>query len=124
MIKKELEPVQCRCGGEVEIFHIAPDEGCKGSYCVRCSECLIQTPFFKDKEKAIMVWNRAMGTTEKSSAVERTAKVIEHDASITDTDGYKYHRSEYLCSACKKKVISGDDYCSHCGVKLDWGGHE
>lgn len=25
---------------------------------------------------------------------ERTAKVIEHDASVTDTDGYKYHRSE------------------------------
>ena len=53
-------------------------------------------------------------------AEERTAKVVEHDASITDTDGYKYHRSEYLCGACKKKVIDGDMYCSHCGCRLDW----
>lgn len=51
---------------------------------------------------------------------ERTAKVIEHDASITDTDGYKYQRSEYLCGNCKKKVLGGDEYCSHCGTKLDW----
>lgn len=51
---------------------------------------------------------------------ERTAKVIEHDASITDTDGYKYMRTEYLCSACKKKVLGGDDYCSHCGARLEW----
>lgn len=51
---------------------------------------------------------------------ERTAKVIEHDASVTDTDGYKYHRSEYLCGICKKRVLGGDDYCSHCGAKLEW----
>jgi len=51
---------------------------------------------------------------------ERTAKVVEHDASVTDTDGYIYHRSEYLCGACKKKVIGGDEYCSHCGCRLDW----
>ena len=56
-----------------------------------------------------------------SAKPERTAKVIEHDASITDTDGYKYHRSEYLCGACKKKVLGGDEYCSHCGCRLDWG---
>ena len=55
-----------------------------------------------------------------SAEPERTAKAIEHDASVTDTDGYKYHRSEYLCGACKKKVLGGDDYCSHCGAKLDW----
>ena len=55
-----------------------------------------------------------------SAEPERTAKVIEHDASVTDTDGYKYHRSEYLCGACKKKVIGGDEYCSHCGCRLDW----
>lgn len=53
-----------------------------------------------------------------------TVKVIEHDASITVTDGYKYHRSEYLCGACKKKVLGGDEYCSHCGTKLDWSGNE
>ena len=51
---------------------------------------------------------------------EHTAKVIEHDASITDTDGYKYYRTECLCGNCKKKVLSEDDYCSHCGARLDW----
>ena len=51
---------------------------------------------------------------------ERTARVVEHDASVTDTDGYKYHRSEYLCGACKKKVLGGDEYCSHCGARLEW----
>ena len=55
-----------------------------------------------------------------SAESERIAKMIEHDASVTDTDGYIYHRSEYLCGACKKKVLGGDEYCSHCGVKLDW----
>ena len=54
---------------------------------------------------------------------ERTAKVIEHDASITDTDGYKYLRTEYICGNCKKKVIGGDEYCSHCGARLEWN-HE
>jgi len=58
-----------------------------------------------------------------SAESERIAKVIEHDASVTDTDGYKYHRSEYLCGACKKRVIGGDEYCSHCGARLKWN-HE
>ena len=53
----------------------------------------------------------------------KIAKVIEHDASITDTDGYKYLRSEYICGNCKKKVICGDEYCSHCGARLEWN-HE
>ena len=51
---------------------------------------------------------------------QRTAKVIEHDASVTDTDGYKYHRTEYLCGDCKKRVLGGNDYCSHCGARLEW----
>ena len=115
-MSEELKPVKCGCGGEAEVFHVAP-EGYAGSYCVRCVKCLTQSPFFTgNKEKAIETWNRAMG--------ERTAKVIEHDASITDTDGYKYQRSEYLCGACKKKVIGGDEYCSHCGVRLEWSDDE
>ena len=57
---------------------------------------------------------------KKRLSKERTAKVVEHDASITDTDGYKYKRTEYLCTACKKRVIGGDNYCSHCGARLEW----
>ena len=65
-INDKLEPVRCGCGGEAEIFHIAP-EGYAGSYCVRCVECLTQTPFFTgNKEKAIETWNRAMGADVNS----------------------------------------------------------
>ena len=65
----ELKPVCCGCGGEAEIFHIAPD-GYAGSYCVRCVECLTQTPFFTgNKEKAIEVWNRAMSGNVQYVAV-------------------------------------------------------
>lgn len=76
---------------------------------------------YKEPKDENHVWMKVLQTlAEMKGAV----KVIEHDASVTDTDGYKYHRSEYLCSACKKKVLGGDDYCSHCGAKLDWSGNE
>lgn len=115
----KLTPVCCGCGGEATVkkhtfYRALP------LYSVKCDKCGIQVPSRNTEAEAIAAWNRAMGSTEKSSTVERTAKAIEHDASVTDTDGYKYHRSEYLCGECKKKILSGDDYCSHCGAKLDW----
>lgn len=69
---------------------------------------------------AVAEMDRYLPYIPDAEAEERTAKVIEHDASIIDDRGYKYQRSEYLCGACKKKVIGGDDYCSHCGCRLDW----
>ena len=112
----ELKPVRCGCGGEA-IIGLKEWEDRKGNYhensFVYCDNCSISTGGYLTEAEAITAWNRAMG--------ERTAKAIEHDASITDTDGYKYHRSEYLCGACKKKVIGGDEYCSHCGSRLIWG---
>ena len=53
---------------------------------------------------------------------ERIAKVIPDDVIIT-VNGYKYHYEEYFCNTCKKKVLSGDSYCSHCGAKLDWSNY-
>lgn len=61
----------------------------------------------------------AITVISKFPSAELTAKAFEHDASVI-VDGYKYQRSEYLCGNCKKKVLGGDDYCSHCGAKLDW----
>ena len=88
------------------------------------AECDINTSIREAFEKGFRIGVLKGYKTAKivmeSAESERMAKVIEHDASITDTDGYKYYRSEYLCSACKKKVIDGDEYCSHCGAKLDW----
>jgi hypothetical protein len=113
----ELKPVRCGCGGEAGCFMTHYWGKC---FTVQCLECGIETKPYDTEAEAVQAWNRAMGSAEKSSTVERTAKVIEHDASVTDTDGYKYHRSEYLCGACKKKVLGGDEYCSHCGCRLDW----
>ena len=114
-----LKPVRCGCGGEATTDYIIgePSEGV--GWFVYCKSCEIQLPpEYNTEAEAIEAWNEAMGADQ--FRVERTAKVIQHDASVTDTDGYKYHRSEYLCGACKKKVIGGDDYCSHCGCRLDW----
>ena len=100
-----MEPVKCGCGGEARIYGI-------DYHWVYCSICDIATKPYDTVSEAIEAWNRALN--------KQSVKVIEHDASITTLDGYKYHRSEYLCGNCKKKVIGGDDYCSHCGVRLDW----
>lgn len=105
----ELKPVRCGCGGEAEIFHIAP-EGYEGSYCVRCMECLTQTPFFnKDKDKAIEAWNRAMG--------ERTVNVASVDKPIEGSD-ITIHVT--YCEKCETVVGIFDNYCPGCGARLDW----
>lgn len=117
-MNEEPKPVCCGCGGEAEVLHPSY------THCivVMCGKCGIRTPYMNSEAEAITAWNRALGATDMNVGdKERTAKVIEHDASITDTDGYKYQRSEYLCGNCKKKVLGGDEYCSHCGCRLDWG---
>ena len=126
----ELKLKSCPfCGGEAVLNH-GHMITATGQYLanVKCSECGIasrvvwstDSPEEAVKE-AIEAWNRRVATDMNVGDKERTAKVSEHDASITDTDGYKYQRSEYLCGNCKKKVLSGDEYCSHCGCRLDWG---
>ena len=58
---------------------------------------------------------------------ERTAKVIKHDYVQHYVEEHYIHEkegTEFLCGFCKKKVLDGDDYCSHCGTKLDWSGNE
>lgn len=128
------KPVRCGCGGEAQIAKKFLMGNLPDVY-VLCGNCSIRTGEYYSAAEAIEAWNLAMGTDARTlmkvfaydatcavceKKKERTAKVIEHDASITDTDGYKYHRSEYLCGNCKKKVFGGDEYCSHCGCRLDW----
>ena len=111
-MNNELEsvPVRCGCGGQAEIFHIAPDEGYEGSYCVRCSECLTQTPFFsKDKEKAITAWNTAMGNKE------RTAKVKD-----LERRGVTSISWEGTCTECGSYTMHDMNYCFYCGCRLEW----
>lgn len=102
-MENEIKIINCGCGGEAEIFHIAP-EGYEGSYCVRCTKCLTQTPFFnKDKDKAIEVWNQAMGKRTV------TVKDFGHPCGI-----YGY------CSNCGGYCVNEDPYCPHCGAKVEW----
>ena len=86
-------------------------------WCTDCKE-------YDQEQHCCHRWTKVIRqTVEEMQMMGKIAKVIEHDASITDTDGYKYLRTEYICGACKKKVIGGDEYCSHCGARLEWN-HE
>ena len=71
-----------------------------------------QTEMFRPYvEQAITAWNRAMGSTEKSSTVERTAKVEHHG-----TVAYPFLH----CGECGREVQEHDVYCHECGARLEW----
>ncbi len=119
----ELKPAHCGCGGEAEVrgFENLDDSVSIYICCTKCHTSTVSFTGDQAEANAVEVWNQAMGAKDINvPAKERTAKVIEHDASITDDRGYKYLRTEYLCGKCKKKVIGGDEYCSHCGARLEW----
>lgn len=110
-MSESLKPVRCGCGGEAEVDCLLQPDGFYMAGCY-CKNCGTKTIPFWDKEKAkaidyaVTTWNRAMGATDMNVGdKERTVKVIEHDASITDTDGYKYHRSEYFCGDCTADAL-------------------
>lgn len=144
-MSEEPKPVRCGCGGEAKIRQKYLMGNLPDVYVI-CENCSIRTKEYYSEAEAVIAWNNAMSGISQYFCIntndytitntidpvedfhpiydcmvgkERMAKVIEHDASIT-VNGYKYHRSEYLCSACKKKVIGGDEYCSHCGARLEW----
>ena len=103
---EELNPVNCGCGGEAEVFHVAP-EGYAGSYCVRCVKCLTQSPFFTgNKEKAIETWNRAMARmtghwiSVESETVNGKCSVCGYESRLYENDVY------------------GEHYCPNCGARL------
>ena len=89
-----------------------------GGPCEQCEFYEAETPRGYSPCHEYMMLEQAADLLE-----ERTAKVIRHKYwmgnMLSGTIGY-----EWLCENCKKKVVDGDDYCSHCGVKLDWSGNE
>ena len=94
-----------------DLSSVKPD---MDEWCTECKEY--------DKEKHCCPrWNKVIRqTVEEMQMMGKIAKVIEHDASINTNDGYKYYRTEYIGGKKKKKVIGGDEYCSHCGARLEW----
>ena len=138
----ELKPVRCGCGGEAILKHYCYSYGDDDQYYyVWCSKCDIQTKTYPTEAEAVQAWNRAMGITheraveylqstgwmqdhdrqmmtmgsiEKSSTVERTAKV----ETVEKPNVYK-------CSECGQYFHSTAwgspvEYCSRCGCRLDW----
>ena len=72
----ELTPVPCGCGGEAKIQRVRTLKS--HVLVVMCTKCEIATNYYTTEAEAITAWNRAMsGSAEKSSTVERTAK-LEH----------------------------------------------
>lgn len=89
-MNKELKPVRCGCGGEAHHDSAScwnpEDEEWMPNFWHRviCKNCGIQTKAFYTEAEAITAWNRAMSvSTEKSSTVERTAKVEEAVPNMT-----------------------------------------
>lgn len=103
--KDEQKPVRCGCGGEAFVSINGFIE-----YHVVCALCGMRTDWFRSKNKAIEVWNRAMGIAEKSSTIERTAKV-----KVRYCVGY--------CE-CGQAVNTYSTYCHKCGARLDWSENE
>lgn len=69
----------------------------------------------------------AINAIPSAEPEERTAKVIDHKFRIRvslNVVGEPIIGHEMLCENCKKKVLDGDDYCSHCGSKLIWDEEE
>ena len=95
----ELKPVRCGCGGEARIDTYLGKSSEPISWCVYCKKCEIQTNWYGTEAEAIQAWNRAMG--------ERIAKVKESWGLA-------------MCCACEKRVFPYDNYCSHCGARLEW----
>lgn len=118
------KPVRCGCGGEAEIDWTLQPDGVymAGVYCENCGTKTI--PFWSmEKNKAIdyavTTWNRAMGGNgDKSSPVERTAKV----ETVEKPNVFKCGEcGQYFHSTAWGSPV---EYCSRCGAKLDWSGNE
>ena len=76
-----------------------------------CYNCGAHGPYCNTSTEAMEEWNHRFATDTNVGNKERTAKTIVHCWELI----------EHLCGNCKEKVLSSDDYCSHCGAKLDWG---
>ncbi len=102
----ELKPVRCGCGGLAEVAYTE-----SGLAYVICLQCLTETRVFRTEAEAITAWNRAMGSPEESSTVERTVKVSEICG-------------EWGKCECGAYVFQPDTEfwkcCPYCGARLEW----
>lgn len=119
----ELTPVRCGCGGEAEVkkhtfYRALP------LYSVKCDRCGIQVPSRNTEAEAVQAWNRAMGSAEKSSVVERTAKVEEDEWTEHKMLSRDYGKIYYQHDCCCDLYESPYQFCPYCGKKMKRKNHE
>ena len=121
----KLTPVRCGCGGEAEVikhtFHnLSP------SYGVECTNCHAESwQFYNTEAEAVTAWNRAMsGSAEKSSVVERTAKVEEDEWTEHKMLARDYGKIYYQHDCCCDLYESPYQFCPYCGKKMKRKNHE
>ena len=136
------KPVNCGCGGKVEVdtklVSCAPVERKR----VYCSKCYISTEWMESEAEAIEVWNTAMSGVVYPCTTPNG--VYTGGCTITNTTDDKddFH-PVYDCMVGKErtaKVIKGsnnmitvaacgdcgtvvnifDKYCARCGARLEW----
>ena len=117
----DFKLVNCGCGGEafhdtVRGWNPVREDALVVWHRVICKNCGTQTKVFYTEDEAITAWNRAMsGITEKSSTVERTAKVEDLEKRSETSLSW-----EGICKNCGSYTMHEMNYCFHCGYKLEW----
>lgn len=90
-------------------------------YAVECNKCGICTCEYDTEAEAIEAWNRAMGIAEKSSTVERTAKVKEDEWTehkmLSRDYGKIYYQHDCSCNLYESPY----PFCPNCGMKMKRG---
>ena len=109
------EPVNCGCGGNVDIHfigntYIGDYHKFTEKYFICCEKCGVKTPICKTREEAIEIWNKAMK--------KQVAKVIGIEKPIIG-DEEKVIKV-ISCSKCENVVSIFDNYCPNCGCRLEW----
>ena len=125
-MSKELKPVRCGCGGEAEVVTA------RGHFFVQCENCKIVTRAFRDIEKAIEAWNRAMGITHERAVeyLQNTGWMQVHDRLMMmiggkdiDVPAKGYWMVSYNglhCSKCNYKLDTTaiPDRCPNCNTEM------
>lgn len=117
-----LKPVNCGCGGEAVANDYIDRYENKTEYFVHCVKCGICSADYNTESEAVTAWNRAMsGSAEKSSVVERTAKVEEDEWTEHKMLARDYGKIYYQHDCCCDLYESPYQFCPYCGKKMKRG---
>ena len=111
------ELVNCGCGGQASMCYGFEH---RNIYAVECAVCGTCTCDYDTKAEAIEAWNRAMGAKDINIPnKERTAKVVGVEKPIIgDEEGKTIKITS--CENCENVVSIFDNFCPHCGARLEW----